>query len=446
MSKKELLVIDDEPILCRALAALFEDRGFHVTTVATAREALDQIERTPADVVLLDLKLPDSSGLDVLSQLKAKFPALRVIVISALADPDTIQQVFQRGASDYLAKPFDFGRCFYTAMGIEAVDLADVHPEPEALARIPAARARKGQLLPLRIVDGALQVAMADPLDLQQLEALRAELGCEVIPLAAVGPTVPEAINRWYGHDESSGAAVEDDPATTSSPAAAAMPAADDPAPLAQALLRDARARHATDLQLGVGPDGPWVRERVDGMVTDVPVPAALREQYDRVVASFKRLAGLDATERRLPQDGHFNFRVDDRVVDFRVSILPSVFGGNVCLRILDKGEIRLNIDTLGFAPHDLEKLKACARRPHGMILSTGPTGSGKTTTLYALLKLIDTPEKNIVTVEDPVEFELEGINQVNAKPEIGLTFAKALRSILRQDPDVIMVDRKSVV
>ncbi|MBI3321078.1 MAG: type II/IV secretion system protein, partial [Candidatus Omnitrophica bacterium] len=115
-------------------------------------------------------------------------------------------------------------------------------------------------------------------------------------------------------------------------------------------------------------------------------------------------------------------------------------FGGNVCLRVLDKGQVKLNIDTLGFSPEDLVRLKACARRPHGMLLCTGPTGSGKTTTLYALLKLIDTPEKNIVTVEDPVEFELEGVNQVNAKLDIGLTFAKALRSILRQDPDVIMV------
>jgi len=141
-----------------------------------------------------------------------------------------------------------------------------------------------------------------------------------------------------------------------------------------------------------------------------------------------------------MPQDGHFNFTVDHRLIDFRVSILPTNFGGNVCLRVLDKGEIKLDIETLGFFPKDLERLKECSRRPHGMLLSTGPTGSGKTTTLYALLKLIDSPEKNLVTVEDPVEFEIAGVNQVNVKSEIGLTFAKALRSILRQDPDVIMV------
>jgi type IV pilus assembly protein PilB len=148
----------------------------------------------------------------------------------------------------------------------------------------------------------------------------------------------------------------------------------------------------------------------------------------------------LDIAEHRLPQDGRFKVKILNREVDFRVSVLPSSFGEKVALRILDKSQANLDMKKLGFSDYALEVLAKMSALPHGMILVCGPTGSGKTTTLYAILKSVDSPDKNIVTVEDPVEFQLEGINQVTAKPEIGLTFAAALRSILRQDPDIIMI------
>jgi len=181
-----------------------------------------------------------------------------------------------------------------------------------------------------------------------------------------------------------------------------------------------------------------FIRYRVDGLLQAGDAPS--KEFQQAVVSRVKVMAELNIAERRLPQDGHFSFRADGRLIDFRVSVLPSVFGEKVAIRVLDKTQAKLDVRTLGFSPRDLERLMGCIRQPHGMILATGPTGSGKTTTLYALLKTLDQPEKNLVTVEDPIEFRLGGINQVSAKSDTGLTFAKALRSILRQDPDIIMV------
>jgi type II secretory ATPase GspE/PulE/Tfp pilus assembly ATPase PilB-like protein len=151
-------------------------------------------------------------------------------------------------------------------------------------------------------------------------------------------------------------------------------------------------------------------------------------------------MSELNIAEHRLPQDGHFTFAVDNRRVDVRVSVLPSSFGEKVVLRVLDRQQVTLDLEAMAFRPEDLAGLKRAAERPHGMILATGPTGSGKTTTLYALLQYIDHPDKNLVTVEDPVEYQLEGINQVTVRTDIDLTFAKALRAILRQDPNVILV------
>jgi type IV pilus assembly protein PilB len=161
---------------------------------------------------------------------------------------------------------------------------------------------------------------------------------------------------------------------------------------------------------------------------------------YPSIVSRIKVISNLNIAEHRLPQDGRFKVNISRREVDFRICIMPSSFGEKVAIRILDKTQATLNIDKLGFDDETVAKLKKVVKLPHGMILVCGPTGSGKTTTLYSILKCVDVPEKNMVTVEDPVEYQLEGINQVTIRPEIGLTFASSLRSILRQDPNVIMI------
>ncbi len=180
------------------------------------------------------------------------------------------------------------------------------------------------------------------------------------------------------------------------------------------------------------------VRYRVDGILREVDSPP--RSLHEAIISRIKVLGRMDISEHRLPQDGKFRMKIGGRVIDFRISIVPSSFGEKACLRILDKGAVMLDLDSLGFHEDTLEKIKKCVRRPHGMFIVTGPTGSGKSTTLYSVLRYIDSPEKNIITVEDPVEYQLRGINQVQVNAEVGLTFASALRSILRQDPDIILI------
>lgn len=346
--------------------------------------------------------------------------------------------------ADYLAAVSE-------GLGIPPISLPRLKLDPTLKGLISRELALEYQLVPVSCIGQTLTVAMADPLNIFALDTIARMTGLTINPLLTTAKEIRDTVDQYYGMGVEETLRQIVKRAETPQGHDAGRPSdesdtirllqATEEAPVVaytNALLGKAVRMHASDLLIEPREKTSRVRLRIDGVLQEGEAPP--KERHAAVVSRIKVMSDLNIAERRLPQDGHFNFHVDDRLVDFRVSILPSAFGGNVCVRILDKGEVRLNLDTLGFAQRDLEQLKECARRPHGMILSTGPTGSGKTTTLYSLLKLIDSPEKNIVTVEDPVEFELEGINQVHVKQDIGLTFAKALRSILRQDPDVIMV------
>lgn len=310
------------------------------------------------------------------------------------------------------------------------------------------------ELIPISCIGQTLTIAMADPLNVFALDTVTTMTGLMVNPMLATLQEIREAIDQYYGTGveeklrdivHKTGADAEAEAAA----AAASLAEADADEILSQsqaapvvrftdAILTSAVRMHASDLLVEPRESTVRIRYRVDGILKEGQGPP--KWIHDAIVSRIKVMAELNIAEKRLPQDGHFKFQVENRLVDFRVSILPSSFGGNVCLRVLDKGKLKLDINTIGFSPLDLDRLKTCVLKPHGLILLTGPTGSGKTTTLYSLLKFIDKPDKNLVTVEDPVEFDLEGINQVNVKSDIGLTFARALRSILRQDPDTIMI------
>jgi type IV pilus assembly protein PilB len=350
-----------------------------------------------------------------------------------------------------LVSEADFLAAVSAGLGIPPISLSRMRLDPSLKKLISRELASQYQLVPISCIGRTLTVAMADPLNVFALDAVGTATGLSINTLLATSREVQEAIDQYYGMGVEETvreiAPRKQEPATDTGVDGLVDEEGEplfrptDVAPVVtytDALITKAVRMHASDLLIEPREKTSRVRFRVDGLLKEGQAPP--KQLHAAVVSRIKIMSELDIAENRLPQDGHFNFRVDGRLVDFRVSILPTNYGGNVCLRILDKGEIKLNIDTLGFAPGDLERLKECARRPHGMILSTGPTGSGKTTTLYSLLKMVDSPTKNIVTVEDPVEFELEGINQVNTRAEIGLTFAHALRSILRQDPDIILV------
>lgn len=427
---KELLVVDDEPTLCRALQALFTERGLHVTTAHTAQEALERIQQVRADVVLLDLRLPDLSGLEVLSKLKAQFPHLRVVVISAFGDEPTIQEAMIRGASDYLAKPFDFDRCFYVAMGLETVDLTVTDAKPSALERLPAQEALRHRALPLRYEQEALFVAMADPLDAHHLEELKALARCEVKPLAVVGGDLAAAIRRSYRlHAEPPAQAREPQPIATDQVATR----------LVHDLLQHAHEGRATDLHLGNGPKGPWVRERIDGTLYEAPATPQLTAQYAQVVAYLKAQARLGAGLPALPHQGRTQVTIGETALDLRISVVPAAQGEHVVIRLLPPIP-HLGLEQLGLAREQRLTLVSLLAKPSGLLLVTGPSGCGTSTTLYAMLGKLNTGQVSVVTVEDQVEWVLPGVTQIPVRPKDGLTFADGLQASAGHDSDVVMV------
>lgn len=361
---------------------------------------------------------------------------------------------FQRMLIDMgLIKEEDLVAALSEGLGIPPISLARCKLPAELKALIPRDMAIQYQIVPVSCLGQTLNIAMADPLNVFALDTVSTMTGLSINPLLATYKDVRDAIDQFYGTGveetlkeivkKTEAASIEllSDNSGDGESESERLLRQTQEAPVVKftdLLLTKAVRLRASDLLIEPREKTVRVRYRVDGILQEGEAPP--KQLHSAIVSRIKIMSELDISERRLPQDSHFTMPVDERLIDFRVSILPSAFGGNVCLRVLDKGKMALNIDSLGFAGKDLGKLKACALRPHGMILSTGPTGSGKTTTLYSLLKLIDSPAKNLITVEDPVEFDLEGVNQVNVKSDIGLTFAKALRSILRQDPDVIMI------
>ncbi len=337
-------------------------------------------------------------------------------------------------------------------LGVPSITLSRLKPDPQLKSLVSREFAMQHQLLPVSRMGQRLTVAMADPLNIFTIDNLAAMTGLSIQPLVATQKDIIEAIDRYYGTgveetlreivQQTEFGTVEfvSDADTQQSDTSSLLKQAQETPVIkfTDAILKAGVRLRASDIFIEPRERSIRVRYRVDGMLQEGTAPP--KSLHNAVVSRLKVMSDLDIAERRIPQDGHFKLAMGERVIDFRVNVLPSIYGPNVCMRIQDKGAISLDINKLGFAEQDLNKLRACAARPHGMLLATGPTGTGKTTTLYSLLKLIDSPEKNIVTVEDPVEFELKGINQVGVKADIGLTFAASLRSILRQDPDVIMV------
>jgi type IV pilus assembly protein PilB len=341
-------------------------------------------------------------------------------------------------------------------LNIPPVLLARTKIPPEVIALVPKKIAEHYCLIPVSCVDNKLSVAMSDPVNVNAIDDLRRATGRVILPLLAIDKDVKEAIEQYYGEnvtqaiqdvmkDMSEGAlqVQEDDLMFSAGTEGSAQEllrlTEEEPVvKLTTTILIEGVKRRSSDIFIEPEENSLRVRFRVDGMLQEGLL--ASRAMHAGVVSRVKVMSNLDIAEHRIPQDGRIKIKVKDRFVDFRVSVLPTYFGEKVVLRILDKSQAILDIEKLGFEAPPLEALKKAAGHPHGMIVVCGPTGAGKTTTLYSVLKLIDSPDKNLVTVEDPVEFQIEGINQVAIRAEVNLTFATALRSILRQDPDIIMV------
>ena len=300
------------------------------------------------------------------------------------------------------------------------------------------------RVLPLRAEDGVLHVAMRAPQDAFVLKALRLTTGLRPQPVVSLGSEIDKALHRYLDEAEETGDGDDGSPLGAEGDAGDFVEHLRDLASEApvirqvNAIIGRVIELRASDIHLEPFDDGLHVRYRVDGVLhPGEVVPAG---QGAAVSSRVKLLAHLDIAERRLPQDGRIKTRVKGRELDLRVSTVPTVHGESVVMRVLDRASVRFSLEDMGFEKDTLARFNQLVHRPHGILLVTGPTGSGKTTTLYAALAKLDSTTQKIITVEDPVEYQLEGINQIQVHTQINLTFANALRSILRQDPDIIMI------
>jgi type IV pilus assembly protein PilB len=335
---------------------------------------------------------------------------------------------------------------------ISADEVTDV--DVELLKMIPERVARQYMVVPLGIHDNVIDVAMANPFDIIAIDDLRALTQHRINTAIISKEGARILIEKFYttgGREESLEDVLRDvsethvelkkDLEENMEVALERLKEQSEAAPIVRLvdyIIANAINERASDIHVEPQERRLSIRYRIDGILHDVISPA--KELQMAIVSRLKIMANMDIAERRLPQDGRFTIRIRHREVDLRVSTLPTIFGEKVVMRLLEKGALSLDLERLGFDEASLEVFKRHITRPHGMILLTGPTGSGKTTTLYSGLSAIKSPEINIVTVEDPVEYQIQGVYQVQANPKIGLTFASGLRHILRQDPDIIMI------
>ena len=326
-------------------------------------------------------------------------------------------------------------------MEIPRVDLASYLVDQKIVNLVPISVAKKYRLIPLFKVGDVITVAMVDPFDVMALDEVRSKSKCDVEPMVATTKEIDQAIVQYYGVAGS----VEDivkSMAPVKEKAVSAGPVIpEEEAPvmkLVNLLINRAIADGASDIHVEPTAKNIRIRYRMDGIMHDVSTaPIYLNAS---IVTRVKVMAKMDIAESRVPQDGRFELRIDSKAVDVRVSTYPTIYGEALVMRLLDKSSILIGLEQLGYSPTNLLKFEEVVKRPYGIVLVTGPTGSGKTTTLYSALNFIVKPAINIMTIEDPVEYELAGVRQAQVNIKAGLEFANALRSMLRQDPDVILV------
>jgi type IV pilus assembly protein PilB len=326
-------------------------------------------------------------------------------------------------------------------VGLDFVDLTEIQVDPAVASMIPESLAKRYKALPIGIQDGTLVVAMSDPSNVFAMDDIRTLTGRDVKPVVATGTDILAAVSRVQRLDksvESLADTLADDAEGESGVDTRALVEEAPIVKFVNMVITQAVQERASDIHIEPQEKDFRVRYRIDGVLHEVMRPA--KSIQSGVISRLKIMSEMDIAERRAPQDGRVGLSVNDRPVDLRVATLPTVYGEKVVLRILDKSSVLLKLEDLGFLESNFKRFEESFTKPYGMILVTGPTGSGKSTTLYATLNILNQEDKNIITVEDPVEYRLGGVNQMQVNTKAGLTFASALRSILRADPDIILI------
>lgn len=336
-------------------------------------------------------------------------------------------------------------------VGLDFVDLRETEVDLSVLKGFPQKLIYRHALFPIRNENGSLLVATADPLDLYPLDEASAAIGINITPVIAERGEIARLVKRHMGVGsetvEGLMAATSDDDEVelldqieTDGSELSEMAQEASVVRLVNEIMLEAIESRASDVHIESQSDGLVIRYRIDGILHPQPVPPEINRFQAAIISRLKIMARLNIAEKRLPQDGRIKLRVHGREVDIRLSVIPMIHGEGLVMRVLDKGSMVFDLQGLGMDPETYRQFSELIRMPHGIVLVTGPTGSGKTTTLYSSLMEIKGPDNKIITTEDPVEYQLDGINQIQVHPKIGLTFAASLRSILRHDPDIVLI------
>ncbi|MFH1201671.1 MAG: GspE/PulE family protein [Candidatus Omnitrophota bacterium] len=346
-----------------------------------------------------------------------------------------------------LAKEEDVFPILATQLQVAFVKIKELNIPPEVIKKVPAKFVSHYKLMPIALKGNILTMAMSDPVDVHTIDDLRLFLAVEIEPVLAGDEDIAEAIRKYYGV----GAETLEEMIIekgTGYQEAVSISKAEDLTTMAEdasivkfvnQIMLEALKDRATDIHMEPFENQFRVRFRIDGILYDITIPPSIRIFNQAIVSRIKIMSSLDIAEHRLPQDGRMKIKVEEKELDLRISIVPSSFGESVHIRILSP-ESFLELEKLGHLPEDLKIIESLIKKPHGIIFVTGPTGSGKTTSLYACLAKINVRPIKIITIEDPIEYQLKGITQIQIAPKIGLTFANGLRSMLRHDPDIMMV------
>ncbi len=340
-----------------------------------------------------------------------------------------------------MIKEGDLVRALAEQVGLEFVDLAEHPVDPTSVTLLPEALARRYRAIPIGERDGKLLVAMSDPANVYALDDIRTITNRDVQPLVATASDVERAIQKFAGMDGQV-EALANVAADAVEGEEEQLEAALEDAPivkLVNAIMTQAVGDRASDVHIEPAEKNVRIRFRVDGVLHE-PMPPAPKNIQGGLISRLKVMADLNIAEKRVPQDGRIGMKVGGKALDLRVATLPTVFGEKVVIRVLDKTNALLRLEDLGFMEDAYKRFSVSFKKPYGAILVTGPTGSGKSTTMYSTLNILNEVDKNIITVEDPVEYRLNGVNQIQVNPKAGLTFASALRSILRADPDIVLI------
>ncbi|MFH1552643.1 MAG: GspE/PulE family protein [Candidatus Omnitrophota bacterium] len=383
---------------------------------------------------LQEIKLVDKKRLkNVLDETQKKNKG---DIINALAESGVIT-------------PRDLLTVLSMELDIPPIDISRVAIHEQVMALVPERLARRYSVVPLSKIGKKLTLVVSDPTDIFAIDDIKTVTGCDVQLVLATRRDLQEVLRSFYEQEEDISALIESEEGEsdvqiigkTEGLDATEITKESKTAPIVKIVnlvISEAVKKRASDIHVEPQEKSLRIRYRVDGELHDAfDLP---KKNQNAVIARLKIMSNLDITETRTPQDGRFRIKMERKEIDFRVSALPTVFGNKMVLRALDKSNLSVGLETLGFLPEPLADFKKALSKPFGIILVTGPTGSGKSTTLYSVLSEMNVPEKNIITIEDPVEYQVAGITQIAARPEIGLDFAGGLRALLRQSPDVIMV------